>query len=137
MKMDRRYASWIITLSFMVMMAASCDSNKTSGDYSSIVGIYTCQESSAHSGVRQYPVEIDRVKNSEDQYIILNFNNKGENEFLFAQQSNDTLLIDNQAIAELVVNGKGLIGKDFKSIQLSYLTDDGLTILDYYATFSR
>ncbi len=119
------------------MMGASCDSNNTSGDYSSIVGIYTCHESSAHSGVRQYPVEIDRVKNSEDQYIILNFNNTGENEFLFAQQSNDTLLIVNQAIAELVVNGEGVIGKDFKSIQLSYLTDDGLTILEYYSTFSR
>jgi len=120
-----------------VIISVSCDLNSDPVNYASLTGIYTCQEYSSHAGVRQYPVEIDKVSDSENLYIISNFHNKGESEFLFAELSLDTLRISNQAISELTVNGKGTVGKDFRSILLNYLTDDGQTILDYSSTYSR
>jgi hypothetical protein len=137
MKKVRRSGNWIIILSLLVITGASCDSEDTPENYTSIEGIYTCQETSSHSGVRQYPIEIDKVKNTVDQYIIINFQNKGENEFIFANLSFDTILIANQAIVDIIVNGKGLVGRDYRSIRLNYLTDDGITILDYHSDCTR
>lgn len=100
-------------------------------------GVYTCQESSPHAGTRQYPVEIDKVKDSENLYIIVNFHNKGQSEFLYAELDIDTLRISNQAIVNIRVDGQGLVGEEYRSIQLNYLTDDGTTIFEYYSSYSR
>lgn len=137
MKTEKKSGSWIISLLLILSLGTSCEPNDPPGNYSSIEGIYTCKESSAHTGLRQYPVEIDRVKDTEGLYIISNFHNQGENEFLFAELTGDTLRISNQAITDISVNGKGPVESDFRSIHLNYVTDDGVTILDYYTLFSR
>ena len=141
MRTAKRSGSWIITLSLILSLilslAVSCESNDPPGNYSSIEGIYTCKESSAHTGLRQYPVEIESVKDNKSLYIISNFHNKGVNEFLFAELSGDTLRILHQAITDISVNGKGVVGSDFRSIHLNYVTDDGVTILDYFTIYNR
>jgi len=128
---------WMIIPLLFVGLCTSCDENSPSGDYTSIEGIYTCQESSPHAGVRQYPVEIDKVNDSENLYIIVNFHNKGQNEFLFAELDVDVLLISNQIISDIRVEGEGLVDEEFKSIQLNYFTDDGINELDYYSSYTR
>ncbi len=94
-----------------------------------ITGVYSCEEISSHGGIKEYIVEIDRVKDADELYIISNFHNQGENEFLFAEYSKDTLWISNQAILQLSVNGKGPVDSDFRSIFLTYTTDDGISLL--------
>jgi hypothetical protein len=137
MKMEKKSSKWLFVLAGIPLLMFACDRNNEPLDYSSIVGIYTCNESSVHAGLRQYPVEIEKVHDAENRYIIVNFHNKGENEFLFSELTRDTLRINNQAISDISVNGKGMVASDFRSIQLNYVTDDGTTILDYYATFTR
>jgi len=127
---------WVLGMAF-ILLICSCERNGEQIAPSDITGVYSCQESSAHSGVRKYLVEIDQVKNSEDLYIISNFHNKGENEFIFTELDQDTLRIINQAISEMSFNGKGTVGADFRSISLYYETDDGLTLLDYFANYTR
>ncbi len=127
----------LISLFMILVLATSCDQNVTPVDYTSIEGIFTCQESSPHAGVRNYLVEIDMVKDAEDLYIISNFHNKGDNEFIYAELDQDTLRIVHQAISDISVNGKGPVNGDFRSIRLDYVTDDGITILDYFATYTR
>jgi hypothetical protein len=115
----------------------SCEPTETPADYTSIAGVYTCQETSPHAGIRRYVVELNRVSGSDDLYIITNFHNAGEIEFLYAEKDGDSILINNQVISGLVVNGSGSIGEDFRVIDLYYETDDALTLLDYYARYSR
>jgi hypothetical protein len=115
----------------------SCERDQPPVSYTSISGIYTCQESSSYSGVRQYPVEIDRVRDTDNQYSISNFHNKGENEFVFAELTDDTLRIFQQAISDISVNGKGPVSDDLRTIMLEYQTDDGIIILDYFTVYKR
>lgn len=121
----------------LVGMCKSCNETGPSGDYTSIEGVYTCQESSPHAGQRQYPVEIDKVNDSENLYIIVNFHNKGESEFLYAELDINTLRITNQTISNIRVDGEGTVDEEFRSIRLDYLTDDGASILDYYSSYTR
>jgi len=133
----KRIVRWMIMTAIFAVVSTSCDKNSPPGDYSSVEGIYTCQESSPHSGLRQYPVEIDKVKGSENLYIIVNFHNKGQSEFLYAELDDDLLLISNQFISNIRVDGEGTVDSDFKSIQLNYLTDDGATVLNFYSSYTR
>ncbi len=135
--MGKRFNKSGLVAGILCLMMVACDRNTDSITPSSIAGVYTCQESSPHSGIRKYFVEIDKVKDTDDLYIISNFHNKGENEFLFAELNQDTLWIINQAITEISVEGKGPVESDFRSIYLYYETDDGITVLDYYANYTR
>jgi hypothetical protein len=133
----RRVGRWFLMTTLLVGVCTSCNETGPSGDYTSIEGVYTCQESSPHAGLRQYPFEIDKVNDSENLYIIVNFHNKGESEFLYAELDIDTLRITNQVISNIRVDGFGLVDKEFRSIQINYLTDDGTALLDYYSSYSR
>jgi hypothetical protein len=135
----RRYGhmSVLMSLGCLLLAPLSCENENQEVIYRGIAGIYSCQETSAHSGMRKYIVEIDRVREKEDLFIISNFHNAGENEFLYAEFDHDTLRIENQVISHLSVNGHGMVSEGFRIIDLRYKTDDGITILDYSATFTR
>ena len=137
MKTGKRQGKGIILICLASILALACNPVNPEVDYTSLDGIYTCQESSSHTGVREYFTEIDRVAGAEDQYIISNFHNLGENEFIFTELENDTLWIFNQAITDISVNGKGVVDPDFRTINLYYETDDGITVLDFYANLTR
>lgn len=114
----------------------SCDSTHE-GVATSVTGVFSCQESSVHSGTRKYLVEIDSVKNQDAQYIISNFHNLGTNEFLYSELDGDTLRIVNQVLGGLRISGKGWVSPDFRNIRFYYETDDALNIYDYFALYSR
>jgi len=130
-----------MTASFLLFLMAlfliTCDRNSDSIDPTGLTGVYTCQESSVHSGVRKYFIEIDKVKDAEDLYIISNFHNLGENDFIYAGYIRDTLWIDNQILGGVKIDGEGPVEGNFRSIFLYYETDDGVTVLDFYANYTR
>jgi hypothetical protein len=105
--------------------------------YTAVRGIYRCEENSVHSGYKKYLVEIEEVNNNPGQYIISNFHNLGDSEFLYATVRQDSIFIERQINGVLYFNGKGIISKHFNRIDWNYTTDNGITELDYYATFSR
>lgn len=120
----------------LVMSLAGCDTTPE-GNYTSIEGFYSCNEGSAHSGYKKYIVEIDKVNSQDNTYIIANFHNQGDNEFLYAEYTQDTLYIKNQLISNLFVLGKGKVYDDFKRVELLYTTDDGVVQLEYSALLER
>lgn len=126
----------ILLLLLLTLFFYSCE-EKPVLTPTSIEGFYTCNESSAHTGYRKYLVEIDKVNTQDNLYIIANFHNLGDNEFLYAEYTGDTLYIRNQVIGSYFVTGKGKVFEDFKKIDLEYVTDDGLLQLDYYAAYER
>jgi hypothetical protein len=135
--MERRIINLCLVACLCLFPGSSCENSHTPVTYTSITGLYSCQETSPHAGLRKYFVEIDQVRDHENLFIISNFHNKGENEFLFAELDQDTLVIFNQAISNISVNGKGEVGTDYRSISLFYETDDGVTSLDYNALYTR
>jgi hypothetical protein len=116
----------------------SCEKNGEDIIYTKLDGIYSCEETSLYSAeYKKYLVEIDKVSSAEDQYIISNFRNQGDTEFLFVQYRNDSIYIENQVIAGLFINGKGTVNNDLNKIELSYFADDGSLEIQYFAIFSR
>ncbi len=128
--------SKIILLLLPLLVAASCD-ERPENVYTNIEGVYTCNERSAHDGIRNFLVEIDKVQAEQNLYIIDNFHNLGDNQFIRAELVGDTLFINNQIIENLTVNGRGAVSSDFKQIEFTYITYDRFVELDYYATFQR
>jgi hypothetical protein len=126
----------IILLLLPLLLAASCE-ERPENVYSNIEGVYTCNERSAHAGIRNFLVEIDQVAGEQDLYIIDNFHNMGDNEFIRTELVGDTLFINNQIIGNLTVNGKGAVNSDFKRIEFTYITYNRILELDYFATFKR
>lgn len=135
MKSKTKFSALLLAM-LPIIFASSCE-EKPVIVFTSIEGNYSCSENSAHEGVRKYIVEIDNVISQENLYIIANFHNLGDNEFLYAEYRSDTLYINNQQISNLVVNGKGAINKELNRIEFSYITDDRLVQLDYYAVYVR
>ena len=132
----RKISIRTILLILPLLIAASCE-DKPENVYTSIEGVYTCNERSAHAGIRNFLVEIDKVQAEQNLYIIDNFHNLGDNQFIRGELDGDTLFINNQIIGNLTVNGKGAISSDFKQIEFTYITYDRFVELDYYATFQR
>lgn len=135
--MERRSHKPPLLWLFILALTAGCETDPGTGSPSGLTGVYSCQESSPHSGIRNYLVEIDRVKDSDDLHIISNFHNQGENEFVYASLDGDTLRIVNQVLSGWSIYGKGPVASDLRTIYLYYETDDGITILDYYCTYTR
>jgi hypothetical protein len=132
----RFFKPFIALLCWGISMGTSCDSSHE-GTATSVTGVYSCQESSAHGGTRKYLVEIDSVRDREAQFIISNFHNLGTNEFLYSELEGDTLRIFNQVMGDLRISGKGSVSPDFRTISFYYETDDALNIYGYYAVYSR
>ena len=132
--MNKYYYSLLVLL---MIFNPSCNDKSDDIVFTSLSGVYKCQENSVHSGFRSYLVEIDNVKGQDNLYIILNFHNSGDNEFIYAIKDNDTLRFDNQLINNLFISGKGKISDDLRNLDLFYLTYDGQTQLEFYSRIFR
>ena len=132
----RSLSSILVIALCWICSGSSCD---TSGDgvATSVTGVYTCEESSSHSGTRNYLVEIDSIRDRDAQYIISNFHNLGTNEFVYSELQGDTLRITSQVLGGLRISGKGWVSPDFRTILFYYETDDALKIYEYHALYSR
>jgi len=118
-------------------LLTACNTDPLPGELDNLTGVFSCQESSTYTGVRKYLVEFDQVANSPGQYIISNFHNQGNNEFIYADYQNDTLWIINQLLGDLRISGKGPVDPDFRTVRLYYESDDGLNIYDFHALYER
>lgn len=118
-------------------LLSACNKDTLPGELDNLTGVFSCQESSTYSGIRKYLVEFDQVANSPGQYIISNFHNQGDNEFIYADYQNDTLWIINQLLGDLRISGKGPVDPDFRTVRLYYESDDGLNIFDFHVLYER
>lgn len=137
MPMGRKFVSSLFSVAICWICAGTSCESSGDGVPTSVSGVYSCEESSTHSGTRNYLVEIDSIRNREKQYIISNFHNLGTNEFVYSELQGDTLRITNQVLGGLRISGKGWVSPDFRSISLYYETDNAVNIYEYYALYSR
>ena len=130
-----RYSHFLLLPALLIVIA--CNDSNDDVVFTSLSGVYKTQENSVHSGFKSYLVEIEDVTGQENLYIILNFHNSGDTEFLYALLDNDTLRIDNQLISNMFVSGKGKVSDDLRNIDLFYNTDNGLVQLEFYSRIFR
>jgi hypothetical protein len=126
-------AVYTISLVFLI----SCENKDTGRIYENIEGTFTCEENHPAFGIRRYLVEIDRVKNEADLYLISNFYDAGYNEFLFARLSSSDLTITDQVVTGLLVNGHGRVSVDLKRIDWEYEVADGIATQNILALYTR
>ncbi len=126
-----------LSVCLFIILLSGCEKENGERTWTKIDGIYTCEESSPHAGYKKYIVEIDKVHGQENTYIITNFHNQGNLEFLFMSLQNDSLIIENQVIGSLFINGKGKISESFDQIEIEYTADDGQRELDYFGVYTR
>lgn len=131
------FSKLLAGLLFCLALLTACNKDPLPGELTNLAGVYSCQESSTYTGIRKYLVEFDQVNDSPGQYIISNFHNGGDNEFIFADYQNDTLWIINQLIGDMRINGKGPVAQDFRRVQLYYESDDGLNITGFHVLYER
>ena len=127
-----------ITLFIGICLIAlvSCTSNAPQV-YTTIVGSWHCAESSVY-GSRNYLADIDRKLSDTTQYLLSNFYNQGDNEFILAHLSGSSLtIVQQQIVAQTVKSGTGIVSKDFKTITFDYNIYDGSNEIKVHSVYSR
>ncbi len=127
---------WLLFAACAVIIFA-CEKQEKGKIYETPQGAWTAEMTSTQSVYTKYLVEIDKVKSSDDLYIISNFNNQGISEFLYANLRGDSLFIENQSISGIFINGKGRFNEEFNRLSLTYSADDGSVEIVYYGIYTR
>ena len=105
--------------------------------YTSIVGSWHCSESTIY-GSKNYLVDIDRKRTDTTQFLLSNFYNQGDNEFIYAHLNGSTLTISQQQIVnQIVKSGTGIVSSDFKTITFDCNIYDGSSEIKVHSVCSR
>jgi hypothetical protein len=108
----------ILLMLLFILASTSCE--KYSGSNKSLTGAWRCKEESGDGGYRQYTVTIDRTEKDTTIFIIYNFHNIGL-EFETYFQLHDTIAtIIPMGDVSYSISGKGIVKKDYSSINWEY-----------------
>ena len=119
------------------LVAVACDPGDKDINYTSIKGLWKCEETDEYSNVKIFNTDIDEVLNYENAFIISNFHNVGEDLFIRVTVSDYQLMIPSQSVNTLFVSGNGEIRIDFKTIVTEYTIETEGQQFTYIARFFR
>ncbi|GAB4292995.1 MAG: hypothetical protein Kow0068_18150 [Marinilabiliales bacterium] len=122
-----------LTLSIILIFLVSCqpdenDDNLNDDVRDNLVKTWQCDENSqiySKSTMTIYTVDIQKDDSSQDDILIYNFYNLGNEYYVKASLSGSELKIIQQEISGHTVNGTGIITNNFKRIDWQYYVDDG------------
>ena len=125
-----------INLIAVCLLFVSCGDNDPKV-HTSIAGTWRCEETSSINGTRSYLIDIDRTISDTSQYIITNFYNSGDAEYIKVRLKNNKLTITQQPTSNLTVSSLSGTVIDLKQILMSYSVRDGLNDIKVEASYSR
>lgn len=128
-----------LTLLLTIMLISSACKDDSPATYSSIEGIWRCEESSATTGNRAYLVDIYRKSTDTTQYVITNFYNTGDMEYIVVKLKSGKLSLSQQPTADISIKAFAgtLTGNNYKNIGFSYTVYDGTRDINFTANYSR
>jgi hypothetical protein len=90
-------------------------------------------------GSRRYIVDVERERTDTTKYVIFNFHNAGDDEFVRTTYKNKILTITEQplGIGMTVRSGNGSASADFKRMDITYTIFDGMNEVEVNAVYSR
>ena len=134
----RKWKIYSFVFLLVIFSLVSCEEEKADKTYTGLEGVFSCEENSPYTGYRKYITEIDKVTGQDNVFIISNFHNQGHAEFIYVNLQHDSvLLIENQVISNLFINGEGVVNDRFNEIKLIYNVDDGNQEIEYFAIYKR
>ena len=122
-------------LFLVVVLITACDDNDPK-THSSIVGTWRCEEYTP-SGTRTYLVDIDRRISDTTQYVVSNFYNTGDVEFVILKLKSNKLTLAENATSNITVSALSGTVIDLTQIILNYKIYDGKTNISVEAVYSR
>jgi len=118
-------AKTLVFFTMILLFAFSCSPNNDDIQYTSISGIWECEEVNQTSDIIRFNTDIDKVVLYDNAFIISNFHNLGEDVFIRVSAIDNELQIPDQSVSNLVVWGSGVISPDFRTIEANYTIDSG------------
>lgn len=125
----------VLLLSVFIVILG-CNSNKPE-TYTTISGLWKCEEIDELASVKIFHVDIDKVRSYDDAFIMSNFHNAGEETFIRVSVTGSKLILPNQYLQNILIEGEGNIGIEYKIITAEYSIEDGGRTANYIATFYR
>lgn len=124
-----------VFLFLSVVLMIACDDNGPS-THSSIVGTWRCEEYTP-SGTRSYLVDIDRRVSDTTQYVVSNFHNTGDVEFVILKLKSNKLSLAENSTSNITVSALSGTVIDLTQININYKIYDGRTNTAVEAVYSR
>ncbi len=123
-----------------ICIVSSCKNNEPVLR-TSIAGAWMCEEFNPliMGGSRRYIVDVERERTDTTKYVIFNFHNAGDDEFVRTTYKNKILTITEQplGIGMTVRSGNGSASADFKRMDITYTIFDGMNEVEVNAVYSR
>lgn len=126
----------ILNILTLALLIAACGDNEPKV-HTSIAGTWRCEETSSLNGTRTYLIDIDQTKSDTTQYLISNFYNTGDTEFIKVKLKSNKLTITQQPTSNITVSSLSGTVIDLTQIMLSYTVRDGLNDIKIEASYSR
>lgn len=125
-----------LNLLAVILLLAACGDNDPKV-HTTIAGTWRCEETSSLNGTRTYLIDIDQTISDTTQYLISNFYNTGDVEYIKVKLKSNKLTITQQPTSNITVSGFSGTVIDLTKINLNYTVRDGLSDIKVEATYSR
>ncbi len=118
------------------IMFNSCESLEEYGP-DSIYDTWYCLETSEVYGQTNYYVDLSKHPSEDGKIILDNFYNLGLGKEVIANHSGLSISIPSQVVDGNAIAGSGTIASDYKTIDFTYVVDDGGGVDHVTAQFKR
>jgi len=125
-----------LNLLAVILILTACGDNDPKV-HTTIAGTWRCEETSSLNGTRTYLVDIDQTISDTTQYLISNFYNTGDVEYIKVKLKSNKLTITQQPTSNITVSNFSGTVIGLTQINLSYTVRDGLSDVKVEATYSR
>lgn len=138
-KLLKRRNKVLLLVSLIFTTFFSCVENAPT-NFTSIKGGWRCIESSSF-GERTYLINIEKINNNRNEYLISNFHNVGEDGTLDVKAvlTGSILTLSDQALGtgQQLKSGGGMVDSTFKQMTINYVVTNGSSTIGYSALFTR
>jgi hypothetical protein len=125
-----------ITIIFATIFFLSCTNNEPVV-HTTIAGVWRCTEITNHTSSQSYLLDIQRSVSDTTMYIVSNFHNTGDNEFVKLKLTSTKLQLAEQPSANISIKNFSGTVESLKLIQLQYTVSDVKYDSSVTATYSR
>lgn len=134
---------FFLILGVMICSFSACENDELDPDFDKRDDIdikWTCeayeQTENGSEFAGNYDVLIKKSETSENEIIMTNFHNWGDDKEVVATLTGNILTLNSQTILGYNLSGEGNIAEDLQSITWTYTLDDGVEVLNYTSKFS-
>ena len=125
-----------ILVLFITLVFVSCTS-KEPKIHTTIEGVWRCTEIKNNTASQSYLLDIIRLTSDTTMYVVSNFHNTGDSEFVKLKLTSSKLQLAEQPTANISIESFSGTVESLKLIQLQYIVNDSRYTNSISATYTR